>query len=177
MACLVAKTEAAGQAFRLDLPDTGEAVIGRAADRADLVVPDGSVSGRHCLLSRSADGWTVKDLDSTNGTRVNGEVVTEATLVSGDTLMIGDRRFVLQDQSAGGSGSDADTADGNLEPVELPESPVLKMAPRSTQAPTVKVLPPQFQKRTPHARRWVAIIIVFVVVAVALAVRYVMTLR
>jgi ABC-type multidrug transport system ATPase subunit/predicted component of type VI protein secretion system len=46
-------------------------VIGRT-EGCDLVVPFPSVSSRHCRLSQFANGYTVEDLGSTNGTYVNG---------------------------------------------------------------------------------------------------------
>ena len=46
-------------------------VIGRSED-CDLVVQESAVSSRHCRLTHKADGFTVEDLNSTNGTFVNG---------------------------------------------------------------------------------------------------------
>src|SRR3954465_4165033 len=57
--------------------------IGRAA-RADFVVDAGLVSRLHCRLTAGATELEVVDLDSTNGTYVNGERTPRATLQSGD---------------------------------------------------------------------------------------------
>ncbi len=59
----------------------------------DFVVNNASVSGEHCLIERAESGWRVKDLGSTNGTRLNdshGERVSIAALHRNDVLMIGD---------------------------------------------------------------------------------------
>jgi hypothetical protein len=63
--------------------------IGRATD-ATIRVSDTSVSRRHAEVRPSAGGWTIVDLGSTNGTRVNGTPVTERTLEDGDTITVGD---------------------------------------------------------------------------------------
>ena len=56
-------------------------LIGGLED-CDLTVPDSIVSGRHCRLTRDASGYRLEDLDSTNGTYVNGTRITGATTVS-----------------------------------------------------------------------------------------------
>ena len=72
--------------------DSGPVLIGRSR-RCDFVVGDPSVSRRHALLIRNDDGWTVYDLGSTNGTRINGWRVERATLRPGDELELGGSRF------------------------------------------------------------------------------------
>jgi pSer/pThr/pTyr-binding forkhead associated (FHA) protein len=62
--------------------------IGRAT-RADFVVDAGLVSRLHCRLTAGATELEVVDLDSTNGTFVNGERATRATLKGGDRLGVG----------------------------------------------------------------------------------------
>src|SRR4051812_48306669 len=75
-----------GRRFPLaDLPMT----IGRATD-ATIRVSDTSVSRRHAEIRPGTGGWTVVDLGSTNGTRVNGTAVTERRLQDGDTITVGD---------------------------------------------------------------------------------------
>jgi hypothetical protein len=58
--------------------------IGRGPDNT-IVVSDPSISTHHAQLLLEGDTYRLKDLDSTNGTRVNGKPVTEAVL----RLMIG----------------------------------------------------------------------------------------
>ena len=62
--------------------------IGRAP-RADFIVDAAMVSRLHCQLSAGATELEVVDLDSTNGTFVNGERTPRAVLRSGDRLGIG----------------------------------------------------------------------------------------
>jgi pSer/pThr/pTyr-binding forkhead associated (FHA) protein len=72
--------------------DSGPVLIGRSR-RCDFVVRDPSVSRRHALLIRSEDAWTLYDLGSTNGTRINGWRVERATLRAGDELELGGTSF------------------------------------------------------------------------------------
>ncbi len=81
----------------LVLPDgaritlAGEPVtIGRATD-VEIHLDETSVSRRHAQVRPTADGgWLVADLGSTNGTRVNGAVVTERKLSPDDAISVGD---------------------------------------------------------------------------------------
>jgi Protein of unknown function (DUF3662)/FHA domain len=74
----------------------GGALIGRSRD-CDVILADANVSRRHAEIRPGAQGqWTIADLGSTNGVRVNGRAVAEATpLSSGDHIAIGtvDARF------------------------------------------------------------------------------------
>jgi pSer/pThr/pTyr-binding forkhead associated (FHA) protein len=62
--------------------------IGRATG-ADFIVDAGMVSRVHCRLTATSDAVEVADLDSTNGTYVNGLRVEHASLKDGDELGIG----------------------------------------------------------------------------------------
>lgn len=63
-------------------------VIGRA-NGCDLQVQDQSVSSRHCELRFDGSDWTLVDLNSRNGVRVNGDPIQTKTLEAGDTIIIG----------------------------------------------------------------------------------------
>ncbi len=75
----------------IPLPE-GEYCVGRQPTN-DLQLEDNAVSRRHCLFVRSADGCTLKDLDSRNGTFVTGTPVTEHQLEAGDEIRIGGSVF------------------------------------------------------------------------------------
>jgi pSer/pThr/pTyr-binding forkhead associated (FHA) protein len=62
--------------------------VGRAP-RADFIVDANLVSRIHCRLTAGASALEVVDLDSTNGTFVNGQRVTRASLNDGDRLGVG----------------------------------------------------------------------------------------
>jgi hypothetical protein len=79
------------------LPPTADAVtVGRSRD-CDVVVGEETVSRFHAEL-RHGDGdtWTVRDLDSTNGTWLNGARVREARVFGGDVLRLGGLRMELR---------------------------------------------------------------------------------
>ncbi|MFP4105001.1 MAG: FHA domain-containing protein [Phycisphaerae bacterium] len=81
---------------RKDIPVTkSEVIIGRG-EQCDVRVPIPSVSRRHCQLTLGEEGVKVRDFGSSNGTYVNNERVTEATLSAGDRLVVGPVMFTLQ---------------------------------------------------------------------------------
>ena len=54
-----------------------------------IAVDHPSVSTHHAVLLRSGASYWLKDLNSTNGTRINGDCVTDAELKDGDTIRFG----------------------------------------------------------------------------------------
>ena len=69
--------------------------IGRAP-RADFVVDAALVSRVHCRLTAGATELEVVDLESTNGTYVNGERTERATLKTGDRLGVGRVELLIE---------------------------------------------------------------------------------
>jgi pSer/pThr/pTyr-binding forkhead associated (FHA) protein len=69
--------------------------LGRADDN-ELPIPEPSISSRHCVFILSGADVIVRDLNSSNGTYVNGEPVTETILRPGDNIQVGviDIKFV-----------------------------------------------------------------------------------
>ena len=68
--------------------------IGRSAG-AEFTVEAAMVSRLHCRLTAGATELEVLDLESTNGTFVNGSRVTKAALKEGDRLGVGRVEFVV----------------------------------------------------------------------------------
>jgi pSer/pThr/pTyr-binding forkhead associated (FHA) protein len=62
--------------------------IGRAPLN-QIVIDHPTVSGQHAVLLRVGDSYSLKDLNSTNGTQINGVFVTDADLKDGDTIRFG----------------------------------------------------------------------------------------
>ncbi len=76
--------------------ETPEIVIGRDLS-CDYPIADETVSGRHAILRFHHNQWWVEDIQSTNGTYLNEERVTTATvIISGDELRCGAARMPVQ---------------------------------------------------------------------------------
>jgi DNA-binding NtrC family response regulator len=82
-------------------PNSGEVVrlgprlsIGRSRT-SGLCVPDAALSRHHCAVSNEADRVVLKDLESLNGTFVNGIPVRERLLRHGDQIKLGHSLFVF----------------------------------------------------------------------------------
>jgi pSer/pThr/pTyr-binding forkhead associated (FHA) protein len=86
--------DATGTAFTFRILPGTIKTMGRAP-RADFIVDAALVSRVHCRLSAGAADLEVVDLDSTNGTFVNGERVDRAILKSGDRLGVGKVEFFV----------------------------------------------------------------------------------
>ncbi|HEX4448862.1 MAG TPA: sigma 54-interacting transcriptional regulator, partial [Polyangiaceae bacterium] len=69
--------------------------IGKAPDN-DLVLADDTVSRHHCELTRAPEGLRVRDLGSTNGTKVQGARVTEAIVQPGTVLKVGEIELAVR---------------------------------------------------------------------------------
>ncbi|MGH8022095.1 MAG: FHA domain-containing protein [Limisphaerales bacterium] len=97
MAKLLIKTEGwEGQVLELR---TGVNRVGRAPD-CDFSIDHPTVSTIHCELILSADGVLLRDCQSTNGSFVNGDPVSEARLMPGQTVALGDVELFVESTEA-----------------------------------------------------------------------------
>lgn len=83
-----------GAVFGKVFPVHGPVVIGRAAE-ADISVAAEEISRRHALVKPTADGLSVEDLGSSNGTYINGKRVQQGFLKPGDELRLDAVRLIL----------------------------------------------------------------------------------
>jgi hypothetical protein len=81
--------------------EVGSAVTLGRSPECDYIVRNATVSARHAELRHSAEGWSLRDLGSRNGTRVNGWLVKEQQLADGDEVTFGDSTFVFRAPSRG----------------------------------------------------------------------------
>lgn len=91
---LLKTAEDADPALTFRLRPGGIKTIGRAP-RADFIVDAALVSRLHCRLTAGASEIEVVDLESTNGTFVNGARVARGSLKDGDTLGVGRVEFTI----------------------------------------------------------------------------------
>ena len=68
--------------------------IGRGLE-ADVVINDSWASRRNCEIDCDDGCLTVRDLDSRNGTRLNGELIHKSPLLPGDELTVGISTFLV----------------------------------------------------------------------------------
>lgn len=83
-----------GAVFSKSFAITGPMVFGRS-DECDVILDSDSVSRKHAEVRPTADGLVVEDLDSANGTFINGERVQKALLKGGDELRLDTIRLTL----------------------------------------------------------------------------------
>lgn len=65
-----------------------ELVLGRLTE-CDICVEDSAVSGKHCAVVRDGGKYSLRDLDSTNGTLLNGKRIVESRIKPKDIIMLG----------------------------------------------------------------------------------------
>ena len=92
MAKLVILTQGLnGRAHELNVDRT---TIGRVEDNL-FQIAEPSVSSHHCEVHLRGEEILIRDLNSTNGTFINGEKITESTLKPGQTLRLGNVELKL----------------------------------------------------------------------------------
>jgi pSer/pThr/pTyr-binding forkhead associated (FHA) protein len=84
----------ASEPLKFRLPAGSIKTIGRSTG-AEFILDAALVSRLHCQLTATADSLRVKDLDSTNGTFVNGKRIQTAELRDGDMLGVGRCELVV----------------------------------------------------------------------------------
>jgi pSer/pThr/pTyr-binding forkhead associated (FHA) protein len=76
--------------------DTERVTIGRQSG-CTITIRDTNVSREHAQLRRRPNGWTIRDIGSTNGTKLNGvRVDGEQMLANGDVIMLGAMKVTFE---------------------------------------------------------------------------------
>lgn len=97
---VLSRPPAASRAYLVSAADSrrhrlsSAATLGRLPE-CDVTLDDPSVSRRHARMSERGGRWSIEDLDSTNGVKVNGRRVRTAELADGDRVELGGIRLVF----------------------------------------------------------------------------------
>ena len=151
MACLTVLDGAhKGHRFALDNPTTR---IGRREGN-DWVLDDASISGTHCEIEKSDEGFLIRDLGSTNGTSVNGTPVRERRLCRNDVILLGEVPVEIE-------GIDVPlSADPAISDTQTIPRTTIVINPRKRTIDT----PDAFGRKSRSTKIWVAVIAALVLV-------------
>ena len=136
--------------------------IGRLDDNA-FQLPEQSVSSHHCEIILRGNEVVVKDLNSTNGTFINGEQITEKVLKPGQVLRLGKIEM-------------------RLENGQVPAMPVKSLGqtralpPGGVKFDQTATGAPVFDKNSPFAKKSNKIAVIFITIGVILFAVIVITL-
>jgi len=97
----------AGLEFELKSKET---IIGRD-ETVDLVIDDPGASRKHFIIEFSKLAFIISDMQSTNGTLVNGDEVVQKTLEHGDKISVGETllQFVIEEKESEGEVCEIET--------------------------------------------------------------------
>ncbi|MBY0459243.1 MAG: FHA domain-containing protein [Gemmataceae bacterium] len=87
--------------------------VGRR-ESCDICLKFQNVSSTHCELALKGGVWHLRDLNSTNGVKVNGERTLRRPLQPGDTIEIGKHKYVIQYTPGAGVQFDEVMAEENV---------------------------------------------------------------
>jgi uncharacterized RDD family membrane protein YckC len=123
-----------------DVP-AGDSVIGRSR-RSDLVISDRSMSRSHALVSVIAGRITLQDLNSANGTFINGvRLKGESPLLDGDVVTLGETEVTVRISLAGGDETRPPQRPASPATAPPPPEPSLRGPSRSEALAVGDVLP------------------------------------
>lgn len=111
----------AGLAGRIHELKVDKTTVGRVEDNV-FQIAEPSVSSHHCEILLQGNDVIVRDLNSTNGTFINGEKVTESPLKPGQTLRLGQIEMQLVTDATAGAVAAAAAAAPAPAPAPAPAS-------------------------------------------------------
>ena len=155
--------EKKGQKFEID---RDRVVMGRSHDNL-ICLESPAVSGEHCAIERDGRKFILKDLGSTNGTRLNSATIHEYRLSPKDVVSVGEIDILF---------------DGNdIEPASTKSNPLIvtqvtaKMATASSHSASAPVQV-HFAAKKNKRKTWVVVLIGLIVLVVATGAWFVLKL-
>src|SRR5262245_31014774 len=91
--------------------------VGRTELAEFVIAQDGQISSRHFALELDSQACRVRDLDSSNGTLLNGKRITEAIVKDGDRIFAGQTTFLVHIEGIERTAADAFESLGQQIPV------------------------------------------------------------
>ncbi len=85
-----------GKEIKCEVQGNEPFFIGRAEKANHLVLPELTISRKHCVIIPTVDGYILEDLESKHGTFVNDMKIEKLILRSGDTIKIGGTNLVFR---------------------------------------------------------------------------------
>ncbi len=137
-----------GQRFELSNAVTR---IGRREEGNDIAIADPSISGSHCEIQKTGSSYFVRDLGSTNGTRVNGDTIQNAALFRNDIIMFGDISVMIEGEDL--------TATQKIDPSAIPRTTIV-----IPQKRPATITSKDFQKKANSNAIWISIIAVLLMI-------------
>lgn len=164
---LITVSEQTPQPYRFDL-DRSSVKIGRGSDN-DIAVNCRSVSVHHAVMERVPGGYQLRDLESTNGTKIAGTRLAIIELTDGVSAKLGDVSFdfslTAEEQSILAQEAPQETPEAEQE-VDIPEAP---------PAPRRKIKPASLSSSSASYNGWMfAAFLVFAALAffIGLSIRH-----
>jgi pSer/pThr/pTyr-binding forkhead associated (FHA) protein len=145
-----------GRSYELKVEKT---TIGRLEDNS-FQIPEQSVSSHHCEVLLKGNDVVVKDLNSTNGTFINGEKISEKALKPGQILRLGNIEVRLE-----GDGAPAAAAPAEKKRMD-PNTRVIPRGVKLGEAEAGSGV--KFDKNSPFAKKSNKTNMIFIVVGVVL---------
>ncbi len=81
-------------------PIAGDSLMLGRGSECEIKIPDKAASRTHCQIVKTDDRYTLVDLESHNGTLINGAKATQHLLAHGDIIQIGNLRCTFEDPTA-----------------------------------------------------------------------------
>lgn len=137
-----------------NIPLIREALTLGRRESCDICLKVPNVSGLHCELNFKDGFWWIKDLNSTNGVKVNGTRVPRKLLHPGDRITIAKKTWTIEYQLPSGKRAMEEVME-DMEDEDILNQPLLERAGLvKPQARTTNKLPPkQQQKQANNASR------------------------
>lgn len=98
-------------------------LVGRQDDLCDVCIDQSSISKLHCLIVRTDGLLFIRDLGSTNGTKVNGQRVIRGALLPGDELAFAGEKYRVEMGPGEAEPEPVDVHGAHTEVIEAVEQP------------------------------------------------------